>query len=207
MSLIYCLLYDACFTQFGCYGEPYGRVGRGFLFDELKIFGTREKTIQDLFACFKNKGVILMKKILEEDLVLLNARIESTLERLFALGEDFNEAVNQSSETWHDNAPFDVARDKQTLLNVELGHLRAVRRESQKVTYRPSNRVTVGSKVELSGPRTLKLLLGGSWVGREAEDGYQVISCESPVGKLLLGRKVDDIVELPEGKSVVRALL
>jgi transcription elongation GreA/GreB family factor len=148
-----------------------------------------------------------MKHILDEDLALLDERVRSIQQEIFALGEDFNEAVNQSSETWHDNAPFDVVRDRQTLLNSELAKLRTIRRESRKLTAKKTKKVTIGSKVELTGPRTLKIMLGGHWIGREKVDGYTLVTCESPVAKLLIGKKLYDTVELPVGQSIVTDVL
>jgi len=144
-----------------------------------------------------------MKKILGEDLDLLNERVKDLEKQIFALGEDFNEAVNQSSETWHDNAPFDVVRDRQTLLNSELRILRILRGEVSRAHVKKTNKVAIGAKVELIGPRTLKVMVGGHWVGRQKVDGYTLVSCESPVGKMLLGKKLLDTVDLPLGQSIV----
>lgn len=114
--------------------------------------------------------------------------------------------MNQSSETWHDNAPFDVVRDKQTLLNMELKNLRSIRSESQKVVSKPSKKVIIGSKVELVGASRLELMIGGNWVGREKVGSCMLISCESPIAQLLLGKKVGDTVELLKGVSTLVVL-
>lgn len=81
-----------------------------------------------------------MKKILEEDYALLNERIKVLEKQMFDLGEDFNEAVNQSSETWHDNAPFDAVRDRQSLLQFELTKLRIIRKEAVRVRKKPGKK-------------------------------------------------------------------
>jgi hypothetical protein len=52
--------------------------------------------------------------ILEADKQWLNTRIEELEATIQALGPDFYDVFNQSSETWHDNAPFDALRDKQS---------------------------------------------------------------------------------------------
>lgn len=147
-----------------------------------------------------------MKKILEEDLDLLSKRIKTLEQQIFALGEDFNEAVNQSSETWHDNAPFDVVRDKQSLLSSELTTLRIIRREASRVRPKKTTKIAIGSKVELTGNKVLKLMIGGNWVGRVSVEGYTLVSCESPIAKLLLGKKVGDSIILPRGESAIKTL-
>jgi transcription elongation GreA/GreB family factor len=138
-----------------------------------------------------------MRKILLEDLILLDERVKTLQQEIFALGEEFEEAVTQSSETWHDNAPFDFARDKQSLLQQELLQLRMIRRESLKYAPKRTVKVQIGSKVILGGPRELKIMIGGNWVGRSMVDGYKLITCEAPIALLLLGKKVGDEVELP----------
>ncbi len=140
-----------------------------------------------------------MKKILHEDFDLLIKRIKDLEKQMFDLGEDFNEAVNQSSETWHDNAPFDAVRDRQSILDYELTKLRATRKETVKVLCKESKKIAVGSKVMLSGPIELKIMIGGNWIGRGSVDGYTLITCEAPIALRLLGKKVGDDVELPGG--------
>ena len=148
-----------------------------------------------------------MKKILEEDFILLNERIKILEKQMFDLGEDFNEAVNQSSETWHDNAPFDAVRDKQSILHFELTKLRVIRKETIRTKPKSSAKIQIGSKVILEGPKTLHVMIGGHWVGRDQVDGHTLISCESPIAQKLLGKKVGDEVELPLGRSSVGVIL
>lgn len=144
-----------------------------------------------------------MKKILEEDFVLLNERIKILEKQMFDLGEDFNEAVNQSSETWHDNAPFDAVRDRQDLLQFELTKLRTIRAESVRLKPKPAKRIQIGSKVTLTGPDKLLVLICGNWVGREEVEGHIAISCDSPMAQKLMGKRLGDKVELPKGTRIV----
>jgi len=148
-----------------------------------------------------------VKKILEEDYILLNERIKVLEKQMFDLGEDFNEAVNQSSETWHDNAPFDAVRDRQSLLQFELTKLRIIRKDAVRVRKRSSNKVQIGSMVELSGIKDLKIMIGGHWIGRVEVDGYTLVSFESPVATILKNKKVGEEAELLIGKYIVRAII
>ncbi|MCA9347245.1 GreA/GreB family elongation factor [Candidatus Saccharibacteria bacterium] len=147
-----------------------------------------------------------MKKILFEDLEILNIRVQELERELFSLGEEFAVAVEQSSETWHDNAPFDVVREKQTRINMELVKLRTIRRESTKLHHKKKEKIDVGSKIILHGKNELRLMVGGFWVGRESADGYRLISSESPVAKTLLGKKTNDHVELPSGEFWIASI-
>lgn len=144
-----------------------------------------------------------MKKILEEDYILLNERIKILEKQMFELGEDFAHAVNQSSETWHDNAPFDAVRDRQSILHFELTKLRVIRKETIKTKPIVSKKIQIGSRVILEGPKILRVMIGGNWIGREEVDGYKLVSYESPVAMKILGKKLGDEIELPAGKCEV----
>lgn len=141
-----------------------------------------------------------MKKILKEDLVLLEKRIKDLDDQLFALGEEFYEAVNQSSETWHDNAPFDVARDKQTLLQYEKTELKEVLRTTSVCVPRKKISIDIGKIVELHADDILRIFIAGTWTGRSEVNGARAVTCLSPIATLLIGKKVGDEVGLPKGK-------
>jgi len=130
-------------------------------------------------------------------------RIKKLEKQMFDLGEDFSEAVNQSSETWHDNAPFDAVRDRQAILNYELTKLRATRKETVKVPHKVTKKIGVGSKIIVSGSTELRIMIGGSWIGRESVDGYTLITCDAPIAERLLGKKVGDEIEFPKGTGKV----
>lgn len=52
--------------------------------------------------------------ILDEDKKAARQRIAELEAEILSLGPEFYEVFNQSSETWHDNAPFDALRDRQS---------------------------------------------------------------------------------------------
>lgn len=146
-----------------------------------------------------------MKKILAEDLRLLDMRVKQLRQELFDMGEEFGIAVSQSSETWHDNAPFDFARDKQSLLHQELLKLLVIRKES--LRYKPSRKPTkvgIGSKVILHSTRHIKIMIGGNWVARGYVDGYKLITCEAPVAMQLIGKSIGETVEMPTTTAVIQ---
>lgn len=57
--------------------------------------------------------------ILDEDKEWMRRRIAELEKQIRDLGTEFYDALNQSSETWHDNAPFDALRDRQSVLAAE----------------------------------------------------------------------------------------
>ena len=60
--------------------------------------------------------------LLPEDRVAAEERIAELEGLIQDLGEDFRDAFTQSSETWHDNSPFEAVRDKQSMYAAELHH-------------------------------------------------------------------------------------
>ncbi len=143
-----------------------------------------------------------MKTILEEDARLLKARILELERQLFELGEEFNEAVNQSSETWHDNAPFDVARDKQSLINAErknllhILHTHTIAPVAKKTTH-----CMPGVFVYLSHLPQPVYLAAHSTL-REKHEDCRVVSIEAPLGAALYKQKPGASIELA-GRQVV----
>ena len=147
-----------------------------------------------------------MKYILYEDFEILKGRINDLEQQIFALGSEFSEAVNQSSETWHDNAPFDTAVEKQSLLKYELDSLKSIASMAKAYTKQKTAKIQYGSLVGLEGPKQMKLAIGGEWVGRVELDGHSLVACMSPIAMALIGKKLGDRVQLPRGEFCINAV-
>lgn len=128
--------------------------------------------------------------ILKDDLDWLDTRIKELSQAIQELGPDFRDVFNQSSETWHDNAPFDALRDKQSVLFAEYSHLRSIRQ--QVLLALPSDshsKVNIGSYVSVSKK---KYYIAGDWtphVGEKKGD-HTIVSRKAPLAKAILGKKV-----------------
>lgn len=144
-------------------------------------------------------GGISMKNrfyILEEDRKLAQARIIELEKEIQELGPEFHVVLNQSTETWHDNAPFDALREKQALLAAELQKLKEV---LQKASIAPPHKqkgiVGIGSRITVSlKGKVQKYVLTGHWsyrLGKEI-DKAMVITCQSPLGQAVLGKQLND---------------
>lgn len=135
-------------------------------------------------------------KLLDEDKAWIEARLEHLNQKIKDLGEEFNEVLNQSSETWHDNAPFDAVVDKQSLLYAEYSHLKHIILNSQRIEVsKKSKTVAIGSQVTiLSNGKYNTYFIAGDWsylTGKTNDADAIVISCRTPIAKELLGKKVD----------------
>lgn len=149
--------------------------------------------------------------ILEEDKALAKERIEQIEREILEMGPAFHEALNQTSETWHDNAPFDALREKQAVLAAELQTLKENLSKSSPVLPKPQNgRVNIGSRVKLSHDTKKSnhhYFLAGHWTFRlgESVNDHMIISCQSPLGASLLGKSLGDSVTLPNKQQLTVA--
>lgn len=138
--------------------------------------------------------------ILEEDKQLARQRIAELEREILELGPEFHTALNQSTETWHDNAPFDALREKQALLEAELQGLKLVLQKASVTVPKPKKGiVSIGSRVRVSlKGKIQQYFLTGHWsyrLGKEI-DKAMVITCQSPLGQAILGKKPKETVTL-----------
>lgn len=146
--------------------------------------------------------------ILDEDKTAARCRIAELEAEILSLGPEFYEVFNQSSETWHDNAPFDALRDRQSLLDAELQKLRQVLRSSlPSVPSAERGTVGIGSVVELENGK--KYFIAGDWTLRAGQlhDGAVVVSAQAPLAVELLGKKVGSTVTAGRQTSQIKAIL
>jgi transcription elongation GreA/GreB family factor len=144
--------------------------------------------------------------ILDEDKVWAKARIAELEKAIQDLGPEFYEVFNQSSETWHDNAPFDALRDRQSVLDAELQQLKTVLRNSlPSVPRQKKNVAGIGSKLTIGDKQ---YFIAGDWTpyaGQE-KDGMIIISAETPLAQQLLGKKIGDMVAIGRRQASVQAI-
>jgi transcription elongation GreA/GreB family factor len=133
--------------------------------------------------------------ILDEDKEYIRQRIAELQQQIQDLGPEFYEVFNQSSETWHDNAPFDALRDKQSVLDAELQSLRrALRNSAVSVPKPPKGKVGIGSTVHLSDGRIVFVAGDYTPYAGQVRDGAVVVSCQTPLAQSLLGLGVGEIL-------------
>lgn len=138
--------------------------------------------------------------ILDEDKAWARARIAELEKAIQNLGPEFYEVFNQSSETWHDNAPFDALRDRQSVLDAELQQLKKVLQSSlPAVPKQKKDVVGIGSlvTVETGGTRA-RYLIAGDWTPHagQLKDGAMVVSCNAPLAMRLIGKRTGDTMTL-----------
>lgn len=128
--------------------------------------------------------------ILAKDLSWLDARIKELEQAIQDLGPDFYDVFNQSSETWHDNAPFDALRDKQSVLFAEYSNLRTVRQKAR--LYTPNNDnsvVSIGKYVNIGQKR---FRISGDWTqdAGKTHNDTTTVSRQSPLAQEIIGKPI-----------------
>jgi transcription elongation GreA/GreB family factor len=146
--------------------------------------------------------------ILDEDKAAARQRIAELEAEILSLGPEFYEVFNQSSETWHDNAPFDALRDRQSLLDAELQKLRQVLRESLPGVPRIKKGIVgIGRRVELDNGKMY--FIAGDWTLRTGQlhEGAVIVSAKAPLALELQGKKVSDHINLGGKSYRIKAIL
>jgi transcription elongation GreA/GreB family factor len=149
------------------------------------------------------------------------ANAKSTMEML---GEEqqanaqlLNDAMNQSSETWHDNSPAEAISQRSTILANRSKTPTEILEKGFKVDYPDQDNydeITLGHLVtyELRGENITSLLTGAS-NGDPSEDVYEgllgvarMVSLKSPIGKAIFGMKPEETKQVLIGrnKQIVR---
>ena len=99
-----------------------------------------------------------------------------------------------------ENAEYDAAREEQGIVETRIAEIENILQNAAIITGGISDQVGLGSVVELmTGSKTAVYTVVGPV---EADPLEGKVSNESPIGVALMGKKVDDIVEIntPKGK-------
>ncbi len=132
--------------------------------------------------------------VLDEDKTWARARVEELEGAIKELGPEFYEVFNQSSETWHDNAPFDALRDRQSVLDAELQQLRRVLRDSMPALPKEKKGIVgIGSTIVIERKgREYRYFIAGDWTYRAgmAVDDVVIVSAKAPIAEVFTGRRV-----------------
>lgn len=134
-------------------------------------------------------------KFLPEDYEALLKKRDDLVLKLQASGKDIGEANTQSSETWHDNAPLDVAQREFERLSKLIEELEKVIRQAEVVHINNSASavVSLGSEVTFvdQDGKEQAVKIGS----HTPKDGSPCISYKAPIADLLLGHREGDVVE------------
>lgn len=126
-------------------------------------------------------------KILLEDYELLKTRLEEISKELKDLAPEFKEALNQSTETWHDNSPWDDAKLRERILLTEQDQLRKVFRECEVVKLNKEKYIGKRHKLRYGGQDKLIYLAGDfTMCPGQKVDGHTIVTTSSPIAQQII---------------------
>lgn len=146
--------------------------------------------------------------VLDSDKEYAKKRITQIEAEIQALGPEFRDAFTQTSETWHDNAPFEAVRDKQDRLSAERHQLKQILMSClPSIPKQDTSGVGIGSTVTLKNIKTGKLnkyFLAGDWTPRAGEKSGDaiIVSRKSPIADAIFGKKIGDEVMFKTRQTV-----
>lgn len=135
-----------------------------------------------------------MALFLQEDILTLREKIKEIEEKIHKLAETKGIVANQGAETWHDNAPFEEAEREQIMwsarlreLNRELTRATIVDPPKEKMFVALGHSVTL-LDLDTRQRETLR-------IGSHLTFSSGAISYDSPLGEILLGKRVGGMLE------------
>ncbi|PID31472.1 hypothetical protein CR983_00775 [Candidatus Saccharibacteria bacterium] len=132
------------------------------------------------------------------------------------LSEDLGDAMNQSSETWHDNAPAEAISSRSLILAESAKPHQRLLKNGVPFEYSNDNdEVTLGSVVSVqtnidpSKDMTKYILTGATLnlpediLSLQNTNEITAITLSSPIGRAILGAKVGDDISfnMPRGRK------
>lgn len=130
----------------------------------------------------------------------LKSHCDALSTKVSGAGQEVGEAAGQSESGGHDNAPFDAAMAELGVLSRQLRDMEDILRDAQIVPFpTDTEKVQLGHLVEVIDhfdESTHWYLIASAWLPlnqNESNDGSTedepiTISCESPIGRALLGK-------------------
>ncbi|TAN58731.1 hypothetical protein EPN15_00110 [Patescibacteria group bacterium] len=143
---------------------------------------------------------------LKQDLEALDARIKELRDKLEETLKEGGESTRQSSETWHDNFPFEEAQRQFGLLARQLRDLVDLRKKAKEADFPlDKNIVGIGSIITIQNLDTgeIKSFKIGSFAVF-AETGEKIISYDSPLARIIMGAKIGEVKSGMIGKNNVK---
>lgn len=138
--------------------------------------------------------------VTKDELEKLHFQLKEKWKELNEASKLIWEATDQSSETWHDNAPFDVAVEKTKLLDKQYKILcekikNAVVIDPQNKNY---DRVMFWTKIKIAINFDGQKIVTISWISNLHEGK---ISVASPLAQALLWKKEWEVVNFQIGRN------
>lgn len=150
--------------------------------------------------------------ILPHEALIIQALLKDLQSKHTEMSSLLAEAMDQSSETWHDNAPADVARDEGNIIAWKAQQLAGIAINSEVIDYPELNdsAIRIGSQalISINGSAAFMVdIVGAHPLNRQpyiSPNGYdvEIATYKSPLATALLGRAQDDTFEASLGDNI-----
>lgn len=136
----------------------------------------------------------MSKYFTQQGLELLRTKIADKEGRKKKIGGEVGEAAGDNCD-WHDNAPFDDARERLELVSADVRRLQQEVQGAVIVAIQEQTEtVAIGTKITISiDEGSLQVYIIGA--ANESDTSLRLVSYESPVARAVLGHKKGDIVD------------
>lgn len=126
--------------------------------------------------------------------------LEQELEELKGRRGDIADKIAEARDygDLSENAEYDSAREEQGLVETRIAEIEDILMNAEIIKARKSNKVQIGSTVELKNGKTVKYTIVGPV---EADPMNGKISDESPLGVALMGKAVGDTATITTPKG------
>lgn len=144
-----------------------------------------------------------MEYFLPEDLDALDKKVKEVQQEVDKSLLEAGESCQTGHETWHDNPGYEDARRSVEMWSLRLRELRALQRSAvvipKPTTPPPDGKVSIGCAVRVKSLDTgeeFSYIIGSAMV---FDDSGVRISYKSPLGQVLQGKKVGDVLNVNFG--------
>ena len=152
-----------------------------------------------------------MDHFLPEDLEALDRAIDRVKQEINKALKEAGDSCGESSETWHDNPGYEEGQRAATMWSTRLRQLLAIRQQVNIIPYprrpAPDGRACIGHSLllqDLATGKKQEWQLGSAMTFGESE--YRV-SYQSPLGQVLLGATVGDLLQVDFGGRTTSLLV
>ncbi len=152
---------------------------------------------------------------LPQDYKVLKEKAEILEKESKKLGKQINITTTESSEGWHDNAPFDAVMSELGMLKERLKEIGELIRKAKIIQpSKNKDKINIGSLVKVVGQDnkekwyqigSYRIMAKKEQKGKNSEKNPLVISYAGPVGQKMLNRKCGDkiTVKLPNQTNIL----
>lgn len=153
--------------------------------------GEKPEILQSASEARKERVVLL----LPHEVVLMQSQFDDLERQKNVVTQAIGEAMEQSSETWHDNAPGDVVKDEAGTMYWKYQQLKIIAQNFETLEY-PSlddPQIAIGSRATIQldeGEPFVVDIAGAGLFGREAYDAdtdITIATYQTPLATALIG--------------------